>query len=125
MTISEKKQIAIFMNFPTKTLKGRITNELAKKSYNDMNSLFSVIKKLETISFPDKYGDYEPYVVINRNWCSIKLSRQRKNTGFKNGAFDELFICHNEGKSKEEAIQKSIIDFLNWMDGYNSVKNKQ
>jgi len=79
-TIKDKKIVAEFMNFPTEALKGRITDELAKKQYNDWNSLMPVIQKIiKTIGVKtiDECTDVEWNVSINvvRMYIGVDISQ--------------------------------------------------
>lgn len=120
MNTLQKKELATFMNYPTESLKGRITDSLADSKYNDIASLFGVIEKIEKIEIPDKHGNYKLFVKVQGDFCSIKGSRVRQGSGFKDGVFDVFQIAYNSKDTKIEAIQASIIDFLKWYKEYEN-----
>lgn len=97
--IKDGKTIATFMDFPTLSLAGRITDELALTLFKDWNSLMTVVEKIESLGY---------FVMINK-WSSVYMGpeSQRKS------------ISSNFGDSKIDNTYQAVCQFIKW---YNENK---
>jgi hypothetical protein len=118
LTFQDVIKIATFMDYPTPSTKGKITESLAKKLYNDWESIMKVADKVDQIGFPSQFGNYAVSVNIGKHYTEITISRMRQNFGFKDGVFDSYSISES-GTTKKERTIKAIISFL---DSYQTFK---
>ncbi len=108
-TIEGNKLIAEFMEYPTKELKGRVTDGLAKKLYSDWNSLMSVVEKIEGLG-------YKTYIVFFDGMTKMHQTSIDK---------DNTCLIKQVNKSKIQSVWLACIEFIKWYNTCNRNPFKQ
>ena len=84
------KILATFMDYPTKSVRGRITDLLASKMYRDWNSIMTVVDKIEKLNLDKTTEDPNSYFAIVFNisggWIDITVFY------FLNGNRDDEYL---------------------------------
>lgn len=83
-TIANKKKIATFMNFPSKKLRGRITDGVAENLYSNVNDLMDVVDAIEK--------DDNITFTIQRNSVTVRFEKEGVSHEFESAnRYDSLF----------------------------------
>lgn len=105
--MNDNELIAEFMGFRY----GQNADKNGFMKYNkSWDWLMPVVEKIESLPEHPLYKKYRFSVSIKNNSCEISFARLSKGEPGHN---------HYEGKTKIDAVYKSVIDFIKW---YNQQK---
>lgn len=98
-TVANKKKLATFMNYPSKKLRGRITDDVAEGMYSSVNDLMDVVDAIE--------ADSNITFTIRRNAVTVRFEKEGVSHEFESdNRYETLFkavLSVVEAKLEKEA----------------------